>query len=160
MNRHGFTLIEVLTVVIIIGVLVSVALPMYTRAVERSRATEAMASIKALNDGIYAYYADKDVCPNSFKKLIVSLPGASENGSSVTSKYFVFTMPTTTPSVPGTSCHGVLATRRGNSYSYTLWNPYVSQGGKALALQCDASGDKNIAICESLGLYHAASAQE
>ena len=156
MNKHGFTLIEVLTVVIIIGILVAVALPMYTRAIERSRAAEAMTAIKALNDGIYAYYADKDSCPNSFRKLLVSVPSVSEDGSGASSKYFEFSM-TAAANVPGTGCPGVLATHQGGSYGYTLWNPYASKGGKALALQCDASDDKDIAICESLGLYHASS---
>ncbi|WP_428038694.1 type IV pilin protein, partial [Candidatus Avelusimicrobium faecicola] len=38
-NKKGFTLVEILTVVLIVGVLSAVALPQYRRAVERSRAT-------------------------------------------------------------------------------------------------------------------------
>ena len=148
--RSGFTLTELLTAVRIVGILASVALPRYMRSVERARATEAMVAIKALNDSIYAYYAEKENCPQGFNRLVASLPSGSV-------KNFTITMNATT-NVPGTDCPGVVATRTGGGgYSYTIWNPYTrGTTGKALALQCapdSETDEKSKAVCESLGLY-------
>ncbi len=48
MRTSGFTLIELLVVVIIMGVLTSIALPQYRRAMDRSKAAEAMQMLPAL----------------------------------------------------------------------------------------------------------------
>ncbi len=45
MNRKGFTMIELMVVVVIVGVLAAVAVPMYGKYVKNARLTEATARI-------------------------------------------------------------------------------------------------------------------
>ncbi len=58
LNRKagGFTLIELLVVVLIIGILSAVALPQYQKAVEHSRAVEALVILKAVHTANENYY--------------------------------------------------------------------------------------------------------
>lgn len=164
MKTKGFTLVEVLTVVVIISVLVSIALPQYTRAIERSRATEAMSAVKAINDSIYIYFTERESCPTRFSQLAATLPTVNESATSIETKFFRFDLAGASVPVPGTDgqCNGVLATRiHGGSYAYTIWNPYTrGTTGKDLALQCapvTSTDQKSITICKSLGLYRESS---
>ena len=56
-KQGGFTLLELLMVVIIIAILASLALPQYIRATERSRATEALQILGALRASEHRYRA-------------------------------------------------------------------------------------------------------
>ncbi len=56
MNQQGFTLIEVLVVVLIIGILSAIALPQYETAVEKARMSEAMINAKAITDAAQRYF--------------------------------------------------------------------------------------------------------
>ncbi len=49
-QKNGFTLVEMLAVVLIVGILMTVAVPQYRRTIQRTRATEAIAMLKVLAD--------------------------------------------------------------------------------------------------------------
>lgn len=72
-HRSGFTLIEMLTVVMIIGILTAVALPQYRRAIQRSRMTEAVAMLRVIYDSgerlaaEFGYKTFKDMVAGSDK---------------------------------------------------------------------------------------------
>ena len=55
-NKKGFTLIEILIVIIIIGVLASLALPRFFKTVEYSRGTEALTSLSSLRQSMGRCY--------------------------------------------------------------------------------------------------------
>lgn len=75
----GFTLIELLVVVLIIGILASVALPQYQKAVEKSRATQALVVLDAIGKAVRAHYMSGGVYPESFDELSVDMSGWTGN---------------------------------------------------------------------------------
>ena len=64
--KKGFTLIELLVVVLIIGILSSVALPQYTKAVEKSRNTEALIALKNLSNAQELCVLEKGTASSEF----------------------------------------------------------------------------------------------
>ena len=73
--KKGFTLIELLVVVLIIGILAAVAVPQYQKAVEKSRAVEAMTLLEALGKAQTLYYLSNGVYSNDMSALDIQLPG-------------------------------------------------------------------------------------
>ncbi len=54
--KKGFTLIEMLVVVLILGILASIALPQYEVAIEKSRVAEALVVLKTIVDAEQRYF--------------------------------------------------------------------------------------------------------
>ena len=85
--KKGFTLIELLVVVLIIGILSSVALPQYTKAVEKARATEGVQTAAALSRAIDIWLMENGGFPASRVRikdmgLSVELSGGSFDSDS------------------------------------------------------------------------------
>src|SRR5258708_3390629 len=60
MARHGFTLIELMIVVAIIGILAAIAVPNFIKFQAKSKQSEARANLKALFTAQKAFYQEKD----------------------------------------------------------------------------------------------------
>ena len=88
MNTKGFTLIELLVVVLIIGILSSVALPQYTAAVEKSRATEAWTTLKAINDALAIRNMEMGTTNQRYPLDELSLSFTDKNGNTPTGYSF------------------------------------------------------------------------
>ena len=73
-NSRAFTLIELLVVVLIIGILAAVAVPQYQKAVYKSRATEALAMLKAIVQAEEVYYLANGSYTDDITKLDVEIP--------------------------------------------------------------------------------------
>ena len=65
-SRYGFTLVELLVVVLIIGILAGVALPQYQKAVRKARLSEVATNFNAISKGIDMWLLENDGYPSSF----------------------------------------------------------------------------------------------
>jgi general secretion pathway protein G len=68
-NRRGFTLVEILVVIVIIAVLATLVAPNVFRHVGRARGTTARAQIEMLAAAIEAYRMDNDLFPTTEQGL-------------------------------------------------------------------------------------------
>ncbi|MDI6785316.1 MAG: prepilin-type N-terminal cleavage/methylation domain-containing protein [bacterium] len=60
LNKYGFTLIELMIVIAIIGILSVVAIPKYTDLVNKSRESATKGNLGAMRSAIMIYYGDNE----------------------------------------------------------------------------------------------------
>jgi general secretion pathway protein G len=68
--RRGFTLLEMMIVMIIMGILLSIALPIYTQSVVRAREAVLRNDLFELRKLISQYTLDKQKAPQSLEDLV------------------------------------------------------------------------------------------
>ena len=134
--KRGFTLIELLVVVLIIGILSSVALPQYTKSVEKSRSTEAVTLLGNLANAEQIYFMNGNGYTSTLSDLDIEIPSQTKNFvisvNSATSSSFVAT-----------------ATRANNGVAATGNNAYglkISMSNGAVTRTCCGTES----ICKSI----------
>ena len=102
MNRKGFTLVEVLIVVIIIGILASIGIPQFAASIEKAKGGEARAGLGHIQTGEKVYYAESEFYTNNPTDLDITL----------TQKFWAFSI-----STPSSTTYTARATRSGGTHS-------------------------------------------
>ncbi|WP_329694560.1 type II secretion system protein [Aquabacterium sp.] len=69
-RNSGFTLIELIVVLAIIGLLASIVAPRYVRTVDNAREASLRTSLNVMRDAIDKYVGDKGRYPDSLDELV------------------------------------------------------------------------------------------
>ena len=92
--KKAFTLIELLVVVLIIGILSAIALPQYTKAVEKARMSQGLVIANALQKSVESYMlansvpgTNEEVLGNIYPKLDVNFNASSAGDYDWLSEY-------------------------------------------------------------------------
>ena len=117
-NRRGFTLIELMVVVAVIGILTAIAIPLYTNIQLRARVAKAQGDARALVSAISLYSAHMQSLPPN----LAALNSAAVNNLGATAGPFM----ASTPNPPeGWTTYGYTSTAGGVYVVSTTGDSFV-----------------------------------
>lgn len=88
-RQAGFTLVELLVVVIIVGVLAGVGIPLLTGQIDRARASEAEAGLGTIRSGLRAFFAENETYVGATLAGVgINTTAGSPTGGDLDGRYF------------------------------------------------------------------------
>lgn len=110
LSLTGFTLLELMVVVIIIGILAAFAIPQYTKTVERSHQSEAITNLGIIRGAQLRYFAEYDTYTAVSGNLDIDFPSGA--------KYFDYSVVGASPASLATATRN--GTENNNYGPYTI----------------------------------------
>ena len=149
--QKGFTLIELLVVVLIVGILSAVALPQYTKAVEKSRAAEGITLVRSIIMANQAYYMANGVYSKDIRDLDLEFPGEDVSAGSVPSRQTKnFSCRATNNAGEGKVGNATAICRRVNSTRQYYFEGLPSRPGQIICGFDNAEGEE---LCKSIATH-------
>lgn len=153
----GFTLVELLAVIIIISILSGLGVGYYKRSVEQSRFSEGLAAASAVVEALNRTYFDEQlegITPpdvHSFDTLDVEIGGKCTGGACQKTNHFDVYI------TQDNQNQEVVRAYRGGAGGggyYIEMYPNHTVGNKKDQIACVGGGDDGIAFCQSMGYVH------
>jgi type IV pilus assembly protein PilA len=138
-NQQGFTLIELMIVVAILGFLATVALPAYQAYTDRTKISEIMLVADSAKSGISDFYMSSGRMPASTSQGNINTDITQSNYISAISFSTTATTATVTYTIQNTSAAGDIAlvgTATSNGIQWSCSTPATTVDNKYLPINC------------------------
>jgi len=90
--KTGFTLTEILVVVVIIAILATLSMPMLVKTIEKAKIGEAISNLNLIRTGQKIYFLEKNTFSSDISRLNI------EDPNDPTNRYFEYSMPSSSGS--------------------------------------------------------------
>jgi prepilin-type N-terminal cleavage/methylation domain-containing protein len=101
-NKAGFTLVEIMIVVLIIGILLAIAIPNFVAARESSRAKACIGNLKQIDSATQQYCMDQKLSSTTYAGALPTIGTGTTTNLVGTAAYI-----RTTPTCPSSGTYGV-----------------------------------------------------